>query len=76
MKKAFEKYCEWASTPKGNKIMGRVMGAFSAVAAGTIGYMVYDLGRAQGACDTLVEEKAFMEEVLKEATKEVLEESP
>lgn len=77
MKKAKEKFVEWACTPKGAKIIGRVAGAFSAVAAGTMGYLLYDIGRSQGACDILVEEKANWKEfgeLLNEIEKEILEE--
>ena len=73
MKKVKEKICEWVITPKGCKTMGRIVTAFCAAAAGTMGYLIFDMGRNQGAIETLVEEKAFLEG-LSETTKEILEE--
>lgn len=71
MKKGYEKFLDWACTPKGNKTMGRIVAVFSAAAAGTMGYLLFGMGRAQGSCDILVREKTILED-LREVTEEVV----
>lgn len=71
MKKGYEKFLDWACTTKGTKTMGRIATVFSAVAGGTMGYLLFNIGRSQGACDILVREKTILED-LREATEEVV----
>lgn len=67
-----EKYVEWACTPKGTKVIGRVCKGVCTVLGGVMAYSLFDAGRAQGQLDILVEEKELLES-LSAKTEEVIE---